>query len=254
MPEDLLPQSAYAALEGLQAQAIAVTATIPGNASKAPATGHTTIAAAQAQMAKHPEWVAKITKALMKDKSGVTVLSADAKWLARTFTERAPHWPAGATMTAQCPNCQGRMKIDIAAVREWEMPWRPVGCDTCLTDFELHADGHTVLMSAPPAQSTAKGQQLLNRTIHFDPDGGKNFPNTTAVEILLGGVGRLMFPDGTEQFVDDGVEPALIYSPRLKPDELERFCGQNLDRYERFHQEHEEQLVNYESVAMEAFW
>jgi hypothetical protein len=254
MSHERLPKGAYAALEGLQAQAVAAANTLPSNDKETVAAGRKALATAHAHMTKHPVWVNKIVKALMNNKSGITVQTADADWLAQTFTERVAQWPAGEKMTAQCPNCQSSMAVDIDAVREWEMDWRPVDCDTCLAEFELHADGHTVLMSAPATQTTDKGRKLLNTTIHFDPNASKTAPNTTAVEILLGGVGRLMFPDGTEQFVDDDAEPALIYSPRLKPSDLERFCEQHLDHYERFHQAHEEKLMNDERVAMEAFW
>lgn len=88
----------------------------------------------------------------------------------------------------------------------------------------------------------------------FDPEGCTTAPYTTAVEILLGGVGRLMFPDGTQQFADAEVQPALIYSPRLQPAALERFCKEHLAQYEQFRAEHEEQLADYEPVAMTPFW
>lgn len=254
MSQERLPKGAYAALEGLQAQAAAATAMFPGNDPKSAAAGREALAAAKAKMAQHPEWVDKIIKALKKDKFDVTVPTANADWLAQTFTERVAQWPPGEKMAVQCPYCQAHMSVDIANAREWDVPWRPVDCDTCLAEFELSADGTTELTLTPAKETTAKGRELLNRTIHFDPNASKNAPYTTAVEILLGGMGRLMFPDGTEQFVDDDAEPALIYSPRLLPDDLERFCEQNLDRYERFHQEHEEQLMNFERVEMEAFW
>lgn len=249
-----LPRGAYAALEGLKAQAEAITATLPGSDPKTAVAGRKALSAAHRQMTENRAWVSKIFTALVNDKSGITVQTADADWLAQTFTERVDQWPAGEQMTAQCPNCQSSMAVDIDAVREWEQDWRPVDCDTCLAEFELHADSHTVLMSAHAKQTTDKGRKLLNTTIYFDPNASETAPHTTAVEILLGGVGRLMFPDGTEQFVDDDNEPALIYSPRLKPDELERFCERNLNRYERFHQEHEEKLMRSERVAMEVFW
>jgi hypothetical protein len=254
MSDERLPQGAYIALEGLQGQAAAATAMFPGNDPKAVAAGRKALVEAQAKMAEHPVWVDKIIKALKNNPSDVTVLTADAAWLAQTFTERVAQWPPGETMAVQCPHCQTHMGVDIANAREWDVPWRPVDCDTCLAEFELSADGTTELTLTPAKETTAKGRELLNQTIHFDPDASKNAPSITAVEILLGGVGRLMFPDGTQQFVDDDVEPALIYSPRLPPEDLERFCEQNLARYERFHQEHEAQLMEFERVAMEAFW
>jgi hypothetical protein len=254
MSHERLPKGAYAALEGLQAQAAAAIATRPDNDAETVAAGRKRLASAHAQMAKHTVWVNKIVKALMNSKSSVTVQTADAHWLAQTFTERVAQWPPGEKMGVQCPNCHTDMAVDIVAVREWDMDCRPVDCDTCFAEFELHADGHTVLMSAPPARSTAKGREPLDSPIYFDPDASKTAPNITAVEILLGCVGRLTFPDGTQQFIDNDEEPVLIYSPRLTPEELERFCDQHLDHYKRFHQENEEQLKDFERVAMEAFW
>lgn len=37
---------------------------------------------------------------------------------------------------------------------------------------------------------------------YFRPDLAGKFPFTTEVEILLGGIGRAMYPDGTLQFAD----------------------------------------------------
>lgn len=181
-----LPDSAYAALEALQAQAGAVVAAIPADGRKASTPGNETLAAAQAKMAAHETWVAKIVSALLKDKMGTTVLDADTRWLESTFA--------------------------------------------------------------------SPGTDLPNRSLIFDPAGCVNFPNTTAVEILLGGVGRLVFSDGSEQFVDDDTGPILIYSPRLMPDVLERFCGNNMAHYEAFHQKHEAQLESFERVPMDPFW
>lgn len=163
-------------------------------------------------------------------------------------------WPEGKTMAVLCPNCNVPLDVQIAVVREGDHPLRSADCDSCLAEFELHSDGTTVLISEPPQKITAKGLDLSNRTVFFDPNGGVHSPNITAVEILLGGVGRLMFPDGTEQFVDDDDEPVHIYSPRLLPKELEKFCEKNLDRYQSFNDKHEEQLADYERIPMEAFW
>nr|WP_302685105.1 hypothetical protein [Pseudomonas syringae]UVN17837.1 hypothetical protein pPsy0479a_00005 [Pseudomonas syringae] len=185
MSDEKLPKGAYAALEALQAQAVAVTASIPSNDLEAVALGRKALADAQAQMAKHPNWVAKIIKALMKDPFGVTVLTADADWLAQTFTERVPQWPHGDTMTAQCPNCDTPATVDIINVRKWDMPWRPVDCDTCFAEFELSADGTTALILTPAAQSSARGRELLNTTIHFDPDASKTPPTPLPLKSCL---------------------------------------------------------------------
>lgn len=91
-------------------------------------------------------------------------------------------------------------------------------------------------------------------TLVFDPEGSVNFPNKTEVEILLGGVPVAIFDDGTEQFMDDYEDPIYEYSPRLTPDELERFCEENMDKYVAFHHKHERQLLRCERIPMEKFW
>lgn len=90
----------------------------------------------------------------------------------------------------------------------------------------------------------------------FDPDGSDRFPFTTKVEYLLGGVGRTTYQDGSLQFVDDddGDSDALVYSPRLYPDQLEAFCEFNLSHYADFNAQHGQQLDNAERVAMSPFW
>lgn len=89
---------------------------------------------------------------------------------------------------------------------------------------------------------------------HFRPDLAKKFPATTQVEMLLGGIGRAVFPDGTEQFMDQYVEPAVIYSPRLAPQALEAFCLANLAAYEAHYTKHEEAIEQYLTPAIEHFW
>lgn len=88
----------------------------------------------------------------------------------------------------------------------------------------------------------------------FDPDGCINFPCTAEVEVLLGGVPVAVFDDGTEQFTDDYGDPVYVYSPRLKPDELEKFCEDNMDKYMDFHQKYERQILRCERIPMEKFW
>ena len=91
-------------------------------------------------------------------------------------------------------------------------------------------------------------------SIFFDPTGADEAPYTTEVEILLGGVCRVVFPDGTEQFMDDDDEPVHIYSPRLLPEALERFCEENIKHYMDFHDKHERQILRCERISMEQFW
>ncbi|WP_324729662.1 DUF6012 family protein [Pseudomonas chlororaphis] len=93
---------------------------------------------------------------------------------------------------------------------------------------------------------------VSNRVMILDLSG--DHPYMTEVEDLLGGVGRVIFPDGTEQFVDDYSEPWGLYSPRLRPEALEQFCKENIAHYQAFHEAHESQLIRCESVPMERFW
>lgn len=79
-----LPEGAYAALEGLKAQADAAMMMLPGGDVAA---GKKSLAAAHAQIAQHEAWAKKIIKALMASKGQVTVVTADAKWLEHTFAE-----------------------------------------------------------------------------------------------------------------------------------------------------------------------
>jgi len=72
----------------------------------------------------------------------------------------------------------------------------------------------------------------------FDPEGCEKYPAITAVEIYLGGVGRLMFPDGTVQFADNETYPDVVYSPRMTEDNLEVFCKVNITHYEKYHEKH----------------
>lgn len=71
-------------------------------------------------------------------------------------------------------------------------------------------------------------------TVTFDPNGSINYPFIAAVEGLLGGIGRLMFPDGTVQFAENETYPGVVYSPRLTEDRLESFCKANLHYYEKY--------------------
>jgi len=53
------------------------------------------------------------------------------------------------------------------------------------------------------------------------------------VEELLGGMGTIMYPDGTEQFADVNA-PDIVFSPRMKADQLNAFCAQHIDRYREY--------------------
>ncbi|WP_274715534.1 hypothetical protein [Xenorhabdus bovienii] len=58
---------------------------------------------------------------------------------------------------------------------------------------------------------------MTDRVIHLNLAGQDETPFITEVECLIGGVPRLMFPNGT----DDGEEPEHVFSPRLREDEFE---------------------------------
>jgi hypothetical protein len=95
---------------------------------------------------------------------------------------------------------------------------------------------------------------MSNIITYFNPEAAADFPFIAEVENLLGGVGRSVFPDGTEQFRETVGDKVITYSPRLAPTELERFCQDNLGRYQAFHEQNEEAIQNYECVPMTPFW
>jgi hypothetical protein len=70
--------------------------------------------------------------------------------------------------------------------------------------------------------------------IYFDPEGANKYPNIAAVEMLLGGIGRLCFPDDTVQFAQNDTYPEVVYSPRMTEPELEKFCMENMDKYQAY--------------------
>jgi len=71
------------------------------------------------------------------------------------------------------------------------------------------------------------------------------------VEIYLGGIGRVIFEDDTEQFLDEfGNE----FSPRLPEKELAEFCEENINKYETFHDENVSLIIRCETPAINPFW
>lgn len=77
---------------------------------------------------------------------------------------------------------------------------------------------------------------MCDRTVFLNFQSQDTTPFITEVEMLIGGVPRLMYPDGTEQFADDETDSLLIYSPRLTEHELEAFCEANIEHYRTFHE------------------
>jgi hypothetical protein len=98
-------------------------------------------------------------------------------------------------------------------------------------------------------------QTLLNGgSVTFDPDHARTAPFTAEVELLLGGVPIKVFPDGSEQFIDDDDLPARVYSPRLSTHELEAFCETNIEKYQAFNAEHGDETLITERVHLPPFW
>lgn len=91
-------------------------------------------------------------------------------------------------------------------------------------------------------------------TLTFDPNGARDWPYTTEVESLLTVPWLREFSDGTQQFMDDDQNPVYVYSPRLPPEELERFCETHIEFYRAFYAEHERALDRRERVPMAPFW
>lgn len=79
-------------------------------------------------------------------------------------------WPEGLTMVVDCPNCAVLVDVQIAVVRDDDLPFRPADCNACGAEFDLLADGTAELTFAPPKRSTAKGLELLKTTFVFDPN------------------------------------------------------------------------------------
>lgn len=80
----LLPEGAYAALEGLKAQADAAMLMLPGESKTE---GEKALAAAHAQIAENAVWARRIVAAIMAGDEKTTVVSVDAEWLERTFAD-----------------------------------------------------------------------------------------------------------------------------------------------------------------------
>jgi hypothetical protein len=89
---------------------------------------------------------------------------------------------------------------------------------------------------------------------YFRPDKAGEIPFTTEVELMLGGIGRAMYPDGTLQFVDQACTPVAVYSPRLEEQALEAFCEQNIEQYRAHHQKHKAEIQEDVTPAIDPFW
>lgn len=166
-------------------------------------------------------------------------------------------WPAGQTMDVACPNCAATVATQISVVREDDLPLRPEDCEDCNAQFEVYPDGKTVLVSVPASgQLSDRALKAIKffESLTFDPNGPRDWPFTTEVETLVTVAWLHEFEDGTLQFLDADQQPPHVYSPRLDPEALERFCETNIDAYRSFHDKHEVALDRRESVAMTPFW
>lgn len=185
--------------------------------------------------------------------------SADLPILTQTQreTRKKPSWPAGETMDVVCPNCSGIVATQISVVREDDLPLRPEDCEGCNAQFEVYPGGQTVLVSAPlsgpPSERGQKAARFFE-SLTFDPNGSRDWQFTTEVETLVTVAWLEEFEDGTQQFIDADQEPPHIYSPRLAPDALERFCETNIELYRTFHDTHEAALDRRDPVPMTPFW
>ena len=83
-----------------------------------------------------------------------------------------------------------------------------------------------------------ENQQL----VYFEPDTANAFPFTSQVECYLGGVGQLVFGDGTFQFAENKTFPEIVYSPRLTEIEMESFCKENISFYEKYFNENRDAI------------
>ena len=92
-------------------------------------------------------------------------------------------------------------------------------------------------------------------SITFDPNGSVDFPHIAAVEGLLGGIGRLVFSDGTVQFAEEDSFPDVVYSPRMAEEDLEIFCKANLDYYEQYFEQNFDAIdAGNELPPIRRFW
>lgn len=79
-------------------------------------------------------------------------------------------------------------------------------------------------------------------------------PFTMKVEFLLGGLPRILYEDGTKQFVSLGANPKF-YSPRLSKKQLEEFCKANIQHYLKFRARNEYKIITGEELPeIEKFW
>lgn len=90
--------------------------------------------------------------------------------------------------------------------------------------------------------------------ISFEPETARIYPSIAEVEFLLGGVGRLCFPDGTQQFAENSTCPVIVYSPILSEEALASFCEQNIEHYRAHHERYRVEIDAGEAPEITRFW
>jgi hypothetical protein len=91
--------------------------------------------------------------------------------------------------------------------------------------------------------------------VYFEPDKVDQFPFSALVENYLGGVGQLIFGDGTFQFAENNTYPEVVYSPRLSEEDLEKFCEENIAHYETYFENHLDAINEGKNIPpIERFW
>ena len=81
------------------------------------------------------------------------------------------------------------------------------------------------------------------------------FPGLSAVSQYLKGLKPIRFDDGTWQLRIENKKSCIVYSPKLKPLDLDIFCYNNLDKYEKFYNENWDDINGSGPLpAMKIFW
>lgn len=90
-------------------------------------------------------------------------------------------------------------------------------------------------------------------TVIFDPYS--DYEYICKVEHLLGGIGCLLFEDGSCQFAEfDESDSMFVYSPRLKTPLLNEFCARHIKEYERLSLEHRLVIQKGIPFKIDYFW
>ena len=88
-------------------------------------------------------------------------------------------WPDGDSMAVKCPKCSKIFDSQISIVKELNLSVRPVECQFCYCDFEVHHTGTVNLVEYtslyPPQEFNSFKQlnreELLKMKFIFNPEG-----------------------------------------------------------------------------------